>query len=215
MQSRVEGTRNLIEGLKAADPRPPALVSGSAVGYYGERGAEPLDEDASPGNDFQAEVCIAWEAEALAARELGVRVVLSRTGVVLDQHGGALSKMLLPFKLGIGGPVAGGRQYLSWIHAEDVVEIMIAAAVDERWSGPINATAPEPASNADFSRALGKALKRPAVLPIPGPALALLYGEMAEIVTGGVRAMPARALVLGYEFRHPELLAALRSALSS
>jgi NAD dependent epimerase/dehydratase family enzyme len=121
--------------------------------------------------------------------------------------------MLLPFKLGVGGPVAGGAQYLSWIHVEDLSEIIIAALSDDRWSGPINATAPEPASNREFSKALGSALKRPAVMPLPGFALHLLYGEMAEIITTGVRAMPAKPLVLGYRFRHPELLEALRSVL--
>jgi uncharacterized protein (TIGR01777 family) len=214
-QSRVEGTRNLVEGLRAAEPRPLTLVSGSAVGYYGPRGAEPLDEDAPPGTDFLAEVCRAWEAEAARAGELGMRVVLNRTGVVLDQDGGALAKMLLPFKLGVGGPIAGGAQYLSWIHADDLVGILIAALTDERWSGPINATGPEPVSNRDFSKALGRALKRPALLPVPGAALQLLYGDMAEIITTGVRAMPAKALVLGYQFRHPEVEEALRSALTS
>jgi hypothetical protein len=211
--SRVLGTRNLIEGLKAAEPRPGVLISGSAIGYYGPRGAEPLDEDAPAGHDFLAEICAAWEAEAAHASELGMRVVLNRTGVVLDPNGGALSKMLTPFKLGVGGPVAGGAQYLSWIHVEDLAEIIIAAISDERWSGPINATAPEPASNREFSKALGSALKRPAVMPLPGFALHLLYGEMAEIITTGVRAMPAKPLVLGYRFRHPELADALRSVL--
>ena len=212
-ESRVQGTRNLVEGLKAAEPRPGVLLSGSAIGYYGPRGAEPLDEDAPAGGDFLAEICAAWEAEAERARELGMRVVLSRTGVVLDQHGGALAQMLTPFRLGVGGPIAGGAQYLSWIHVEDLAEMFVAALGDERWSGPINATAPEPASNREFSKALGSALKRPAVMPLPGFALHLLYGEMAEIITTGVRAMPAKALVLGYRFRHPELAGALRSVL--
>ena len=212
-ESRVQGTRNLVAGLKAAEQRPGVLLSGSAIGYYGPRGAEPLDEDAPAGHDFLAEICAAWEAEAAHAAELDMRVVLNRTGVVLDQNGGALSKMLLPFRLGVGGPVAGGAQYLSWIHAEDLAEMIVTALSDERWSGPINATAPEPASNRDFSKALGAALKRPAVMPLPGFALHMLYGEMAEIITTGVRAMPAKALVLGYQFRHPELGEALRSVL--
>ena len=131
--------------------------------------------------------------------------MLVRTGVVLDRAGGALAKMLPPFRLGLGGPVAGGRQYISWVHREDVVGIYLAALEDERWNGPVNATGPEPVRNRDFSHALGRALHRPALLPVPGAALALLYGEMAEIVTQGARVMPAKALVLGYEFRHAQL----------
>ena len=217
--SRVVGTRNLIAGLRAAGDaqaggqRPPTLISGSAVGYYGPHGEEPLDEDAPPGNDFLAETCVAWEAEAQQASALGMRVVLVRTGVVLDRDGGALAKMLPPFKLGVGGPVAGGAQYTSWIHREDLVGMICAALDDERWSGPVNATAPEPVSNREFSHALGHALHRPSLLPVPGFALGLLYGEMAEIVTTGARVVPAKALVLGYDFRHPELDEALRSAL--
>jgi len=139
--------------------------------------------------------------------------VLVRTGVVLAKDGGALEKMLPPFRLGVGGPVAGGRQYVSWIHLDDLVGVMVAAVSDERWSGPVNATAPEPVSNRDFSRALGRALKRPALLPVPAVALKLLYGEMAEIVTEGARVVPAKPLVLGFQFVHAELDQALTSAL--
>jgi uncharacterized protein (TIGR01777 family) len=134
--------------------------------------------------------------------------------VVLDRDGGALQSMLPAFRLGVGGPVAGGSQYISWIHPDDHAGLIIAAIGDERWSGPINATAPEPVTNRDFSRALGRALGRPSVLPVPGAALRLLYGEMAEIVTTGARVVPAKPLVLGYEFRHPELAEALRSAVA-
>jgi uncharacterized protein (TIGR01777 family) len=213
-ETRSIGTANLVEGLKQAQERPGTLVSSSATGYYGAHGEEPLDEDSPPGGDFLAQVCVEWEARAAAAEELGVRTVRVRTGVVLDSTGGALAKMLAPFRLGVGGPVAGGRQYMSWIHADDVVGMMLAALEDERWSGPVNATAPEPASNRDFSKALGEALGRPAVLPVPGFALHALYGEMAEIVTTGARVMPAKALVLGYEFEQPQLTEALRSALT-
>jgi len=212
--SRVIGTRHLVAGLREAEPRPGTLISSSAVGYYGRHGEEPLDEEAPPGEGFLAQVCAAWEAEARRADELGTRVVLVRTGVVLDRHGGALQKMLVPFRLGLGGPVAGGRQYMSWVHSGDVVEIMLAACADARWSGPVNATAPEPAANRDFARALGAVLGRPALLPVPGAALRLLYGEMASTVTDGVRAVPAKPLVLGYRFRHPQLVEALRSALA-
>jgi uncharacterized protein len=216
--SRVVGTRNLLAGLEAAGEtpagqRPRTLISGSAVGYYGPRGEEPLDEDASPGSDFLSETCVAWEAEAERASTLGMRVVLVRTGVVLSRDGGALKKMLPPFQLGVGGPVAGGEQYMSWIHREDLVGMIRAALDDQRWSGPINGTAPEPVSNREFSHALGHALHRPSLVPVPGFALGLLYGEMAGIVTTGARVVPAKPLVLGYDFRHPELAEALHSAL--
>jgi uncharacterized protein (TIGR01777 family) len=214
-ESRVQGTRNLIEGIRAAEPRPGTLVSSSAIGYYGAHGEEPLDEEAPAGRDFLAQVCADWEAEAARATELGLRVVQVRTGVVLDSSGGALAKMLPPFRLGVGGPVAGGRQYISWIHTADLVGLMLAALGDRRWSGPINATAPEPLRNSDFSHVLGKVLKRPSLLPVPGFALQLLYGEMAEIVTTGARVVPAKGLVLSYDFQHPELKEALRSALNA
>jgi uncharacterized protein (TIGR01777 family) len=215
--SRVEGTRNLVRGLRELDAaaRPQVLVSSSAIGYYGAHGPEPIDEEAAAGDDFLARVCVDWEAQARAVvTELQMRAVQLRTGVVLDRAGGALAKMLGPFRLGIGGPLAGGAQYVAWIHPEDLVGMMLAALDDERWSGPVNATAPEPVSNRELSHALGRALHRPALLPVPGPALRLLYGEMAQIVTTGVRAVPAKALVLGYEFAHPRLAEALRAALS-
>lgn len=213
-ESRVLGTRNLVRGIAAAEPRPGVLVCSSAVGIYGPRREEPLDEDAPPGSGFLAETCVAWEHEAKRATELGLRVVSVRTGVVLDAHGGALAKMLPPFRMGVGGPVAGGRQYVSWIHLDDLAAMIVAAVEEEAWSGPVNATAPAPETNRDFSRALGRALHRPAVLPVPGAALRVLYGEMAEIVTTGQRALPAKALVLGYQFRHPQLDEALESALA-
>jgi uncharacterized protein len=234
-ESRVLGTRNLVDGLRAvraADGEgaattgtakgavagsgaacPDVLIAGSAIGYYGAHGDEPLDEDAPPGEGFLARVCAAWEAEAQAAATLGVRTVRVRTGVVLDRHGGALAKMLTPFRLGVGGPVAGGRQYVSWIHPGDLVGIVLAALADDRWSGAVNATAPEPVANRDLARGLGRALHRPALLPVPAAALRALYGEMAQIVTTGARVLPAKALVLGYSFAHPHLDEALRAAL--
>jgi uncharacterized protein (TIGR01777 family) len=213
-ESREVGTRNLVEGLRAADVKPKALISASAVGYYGNR-HEPVDEDAPPGDDVLAQVCIAWEREADRAEELGMRVVKVRTGVVLDRHGGALEKMLLPFRLGVGGPAAGGRQPLPWIHVDDVVGIYLAALDDDRWSGAVNATAPEPVSNQEFSRALGRALHRPAIAPVPGFAIKALYGGMAKLVIEGQRALPRRTLELGYDFEHPDLDEALRSALQT
>jgi uncharacterized protein (TIGR01777 family) len=216
--SRVTGTRNLLEGLRGvgeSEPaeRPRTLVCSSAIGYYGAHGEEPLDEETPPGSDFLARVCTEWEREASAASELGMRVVRVRTGVVLDGSGGALGKMLPPFRLGLGGPVAGGCQYISWIHADDLVGMMLTALERDDWSGPINATAPEPVTNRDFSKALGRVLGRPAIAPVPALALRLLYGEMAQIVTTGARAVPAKPLVLGYQFEQPHLEPALRSAI--
>ena len=213
--SRELGTRNLVAGLKAAEPRPAVLVSSSAVGYYGPHGDEELPEDTPPGSDFLAEVCVAWEREALAAEELGLRVVRVRTGVVLDKDGGALGKMLPFFKAGVGGPVAGGRQMMPWIHADDVVGIYLRAIDDAAWSGPVNATAPQPVTNKAFSKALGRALHRPALAPVPAFAIQLLYGDMSEIVTKGQNAVPRRTLELGYRHEHPDLDEALRSALRS
>jgi uncharacterized protein (TIGR01777 family) len=209
--SRVLGTRNLIAGMRGAGVR--VLVSQSAVGYYGPRGDELVDESAPPGDDFQASVVVDWEADATEASQLGVRVVLCRTGVVLSPSGGALEKMLTPFKLGVGGPVAGGKQYLPWVHIDDVVGAMLFALEAATVEGPINITAPSPVTNRDFSKALGRALHRPAVLPVPGLALRGLYGEMASIVTTGVRAVPRRLEELGYPFRQPELAKALESVL--
>jgi uncharacterized protein (TIGR01777 family) len=211
--SREAGTRNLVAGLEAAAPRPRVLVSSSAVGYYGPHGDEALDEETAAGRDFLAEVCVAWEREADRAGRLGLRVAKVRTGVVLDRDGGALAKMLPFFRLGIGGPVAGGSQYMPWIHVDDVVGIYLAALDGEDWTGPVNASAPEPVTNKTFSRALGRALRRPALAPVPALAIRALYGEMAEIVTKGQRVLPRRAQALGYRFAHPDLDEALRSAL--
>jgi uncharacterized protein len=213
--SREQGTRNLVAGLEAADPRPAVLVSSSAVGYYGPHGDEELPEDTPPGSDFLAEVCVVWEREAQAAGDLGLRVVRVRTGVVLDKDGGALGKMLPFFKAGVGGPVAGGRQLMPWVHADDVAGIYLRAIDDAAWSGPVNATAPQPVTNKAFSKALGRALHRPALAPVPAFAIQLLYGDMSEIVTKGQNAVPRRALELGYRHAHPGLDEALRSALRS
>jgi uncharacterized protein (TIGR01777 family) len=213
-QSRELGTMNLVAGLRATDQRPAVLVSASASGYYGARGPEPVDESGPAADDFLARVVQAWEREAAAAEELGMRVARLRTGVVLDKDGGALGKMLPPFRLGVGGPVAGGAQYIPWIHRADVVGLYLAA-VDggDAWSGAINASAPNPVTNKDFSRELGRALKRPGFFPVPGLAVKALFGEMSSIVTGGVNMVPRRATDLGYRFRHPEVGEALRSAL--
>ena len=189
-------------------------MSASAVGYYGPHGDEPLTEATPPGDDFLAQICVVWEREAAAAEPTWACGSCSvRTGVVLDNGGGALAKMLPSFKLGVGGPVAGGRQYLAWIHLDDLVGLYLAA-LDGDAGGPGQRDRPEPVTNKTFSRALGRALHRPAIAPVPGLAVRVLYGEMAEIVVHGQRAVPERPLALGYRFRHPELDAALRDALA-
>jgi uncharacterized protein (TIGR01777 family) len=209
LESRELGTRNLVAALAGTGVQ--TLVCASGVGYYGPRGDEVVTEQTPAGDDFPARVCVAWEREANAA---DARVVTVRTGIVLSAAGGALAKMLPPFKLGAGGPVAGGRQYMPWIHLDDVVGIYIAAVDDPQYRGPVNATAPEPVTNAEFSKALGRALHRPAIAPVPGFAIRALYGEMATIVTTGQRAVPRAAQDRGYAFVHPDLDEALRDAVS-
>jgi uncharacterized protein len=213
-ESRTKGTANLVAGLRAADPRPKALVSASAVGYYGARGDEEVTEETPPAVDFLAQVVVEWEVEAEKARDLGLRVVLMRTGIVLEKSEGALGTMLTPFKLGVGGPVAGGKQYMPWIHLDDVAGMYVAALDGAAWSGPVNVSAPEPVTNKVFSKALGSAIHRPAIAPVPALALKVLYGEMSEIVTTGARAVPAKATELGYVYRHPDLDEALEAALA-
>ena len=210
--SRVLSTRNLVSALEGAAPRPAVLVSQSASGWYGPRGDERVDESEPAAGDFLAQVCVEWEAEASRAEELGMRVALTRTGVVLSQSGGALEKMLPPFKAGVGGPVAGGRQYVPWIHTDDVVGSLIFALDAEAASGPLNLSAPGPVTNKELSKTLGRVLKRPAVAPVPGFAVKVLYGDMAQIVTTGVRMVPKRLEELGYGFRQANLEQALRSA---
>ena len=213
--SRVLSTRNLVAALSElpAEERPRVLVSQSAVGWYGHRGDEPVDESTEqPGDDFLAQVTADWEVEARHAQDFGIRVVLTRTGVVLSDSGGALEKMLPFFKAGIGGPVAGGRQYVPWVHVDDVVGATVFALDNDAVSGPVNVTAPEPVTNKELSRTLGRVLRRPAFAPVPALAVKALYGDMAQIVTTGQRAMPGRLTELGYSFRQPELKPALRDA---
>ncbi len=214
--SRIFTTRSLVAGLKALDDahRPKTFICQSATGYYGPRGDEPLAEDATPGDDFLADVTKAWEHEALEAAGLpGQRVVMTRTGVVLSPAGGALAKMLPPFRLGVGGPVAGGRQYVPWVHLDDVVGALMYCVEDEHAEGAVNVTAPTPVTNGELSKTLGLVLHRPAVFPVPGVALRLLYGEMGTIVITGARVIPQRLGQLGYGFHHPELEEALRDVL--
>jgi len=189
------------------------LVSQSAVGYYGPRGDDPLGEDAPAGDDFLASVAAEWEREATAASP-SVRVVCARTGVVLARHGGAMATMLPPFRLGIGGPVAGGRQYLPWIHLVDIAGVLVHCATNRELTGPVNAAA-SPVTNREFSRALGRVLHRPAVLPIPALALWLRYGQMSTIIVTGQRAVPRRLQETGFDFKYADLEPALRDVLSS
>ena len=212
--SRVLTTRNLVAALRELPEveRPRVLVSQSASGWYGARGEERIDEAEPAGSDFLARLTVDWEAEADRAEELGVRVVVPRTGLVLSESGGALEKMLPFFKLGIGGPVAGGRQYVPWVHLDDVVGAFLFALDNNALRGPVNVTAPEPVTNKELSRTLGRVLHRPAFAPVPALAVKTLYGEMASIVTTGARAVPTRLQELGYEFRRPDLEEALREA---
>jgi uncharacterized protein (TIGR01777 family) len=212
--SRERSTKNLVDAINAADPRPQVLVSQSAVGYYGDRGEAVVDESTGPGSTFDAGVCVAWEAAAREAEKVGIRVVVVRSGLVLDPDHGLLKQLLLPFKLGLGGPLAGGGQYMPWIHVADEVRLLLWALDTEDASGTYNATAPNPVTNREFSKALGRTLGRPAVVPVPKLALKARFGdELGEIAAGGQRTIPRRAVDAGFEFRYPELEPALRDLL--
>jgi uncharacterized protein len=212
--SRVQATRNLVQAIAAAEPRPRVLVSQSAVGYYGDRGDAIVDEETPAGSSFDARVCVDWEAEAREAEGLGLRVAITRSAPILDKRAGLLKQLLLPFKLGLGGPIAGGDQYLPWIHLDDEVRLLLWALHDDRVSGTVNAAAPEAVTNREFARTLGRVVRRPAVIPVPKLAVAVMRGgELADTVAGGQRVIPRRALDLGFEFRHPELEPAMRAAL--
>jgi uncharacterized protein (TIGR01777 family) len=208
--SRILATRSLATAIAAASAPPPVFISGSAVGYYGPHGNEPLTESAPPGRDFLAEVCRAWEEEAQRATRPGTRVVTLRTGLVLERSGGALKRMLLPFRFFAGGPLGSGRQYQSWIHRLDWTELVRWIVETPQAIGPVNATAPHPVSNRELARALGHALHRPSLMPAPGFALKIVLGEMAGSILTGQRVIPARALELGYIFRYPEIDQAFR-----
>lgn len=215
-ESRVLGTRNLVEGLKGTGARMQTLVSQSAIGWYGPRGDEPIDESGPPGGDYLAGVVNDWEAEARRAdHEIGLRVVTTRTGVVLSPEGGTLEKMLPFFKMGVGGPVAGGKQYVSWVHLDDVVGAMLFALDEQELEGPVNVTAPRPVTNRELSKALGRTLGRPAIAPVPGFVVKALYGEMASIVTTGARVVPEKLEDAGYGFRFAVLDEALQAAVGS
>lgn len=206
--SRVERTRQVVEAINESGEKPAALVTASAIGYYGDTGERVVTENTAPGNDFLARLCQDWEG---AAADAEVRTVNLRFGIVLSTAGGALARLLLPFRFGLGGPIGRGRNFWSWVHIDDVVGLIMHALTTADLSGAVNATAPAPARNADFSRALGAALGRPALLPVPPPALQLLLGEAATVLTCSQRVMPDRALASGYQFEHSELEPALRN----
>ena len=210
--SRVDATRVIVEAIHRASTRPRVLVNASAIGFYGPHGDEVLDENAQAGDDFLAEICRRWEAEAFRARHFDVRVVALRFGVVLGPGGGALSKMLIPFRACLGGRLGNGKQWMSWIHRNDVVGLVVAAIGNDAYAGPVNATAPSPVRNREFTAALGRAVHRPALLPVPGIALQLALGEMASMLLTGQRVMPAAATAAGYAFEHPEIGGALAAS---
>lgn len=210
--SRVIGTRNLVKGMKAANIPPKVFISSSAVGFYGNRGDEQVDERSAPGQGFFPDICSAWEHEAEQAKELGTRVVLVRIGVVLGD-GGMLEKILLPFKLGVGGILGSGRQWFPWIHLDDIVGIFRHALYGEHISGVLNGVAPNPATNAEFTKALGTALFRPTIFPVPEFALRIVMGEMANAALDSQRVYPTITLETGYKFRYPQLQPALDSLL--
>lgn len=212
--SRTRGTQLLSDAL-ATLPHPPAvLVSASAMGYYGDRGDETLDESSAPGSGFLAEVCRAWEAATAAASRRGIRVVHARLGMVLDPDGGALAKMLPAFRLGLGGQLGSGRQWMSWVTRDDVVGAIAHALSDTSLGGPVNVVSPTPVTNAEFTHALSRALRRPAVVPVPAAAIRLLFGEMGgELLLASARVMPKRLLERGYRFRHAQLEPALTDLL--
>jgi uncharacterized protein len=210
MESRRQGTHNLVQTISGLETPPKVLVSQSAVGYYGDRGDEEVDESDGPGATFDSQVVQAWEAAAHELDHSDVRLVIARTGQVLSTAGGMLKEMLPPFKLGVGGPLAGGEQYLSWIHIDDEVDILLWALDNDKVSGTVNASSPNPATNKDFSKALGRALNRPALMPVPGLVLDLKFGkEFGQVLRGGQRVLPKRTEELGYEFKHPDLDEAL------
>ena len=212
-ESRVVGTRNLVQALSKLRNTPQTLICASAVGYYGSRGDELLREDSTPDTTYLAEVCTAWEKEAKAAEGFGMRVVRMRTGIVLDARGGALKRMLPPFRMGVGGKLGDGRQWMSWIHVADLAA-MYQYAVEHDVRGTLNGVAPIPVTNTDFTQTLAKTLHRPALFPVPAFALKLLFGEMSEVLLASQRVLPAAPEAAGFKFRFPELSGALKDLLA-
>jgi uncharacterized protein (TIGR01777 family) len=217
LTSRVESTTNIVAALarspRRADGAPRVLVNASAIGYYGAHGDEELDESSGPGDDTLARLCVEWEKAAAAAAGHGVRTVIVRVGVVLDREGGALAKMLLPFKMFMGGPVGSGKQWVSWIHHDDLVGLILLGLDSPHAAGPMNGTAPNPVTNKELAKAIGRVLHRPSFMPTPRLALRVMLGEVAGLVTAGQRVLPRKALELGHAFTFPEIDAALRDIL--
>ena len=212
--SRVRATKNLVDGMLAASATPAVLISQCAVGYYGERGEAIVDESMPPATDWVGRLCVEWESAALEAEKGGVRVAVMRAAPVLDPAGGMLKQLLPVFRLGGGGPLAGGRQYMPWIHRDDVTGMILWALEDPSVNGSLNASSPNPVTNREFTKALGAALRRPTFVPVPRFALTAMRGpELADQVLASIRVVPRRALDLGYEFRFPEIGAALRDLL--
>ena len=212
--SRVEAAARVGEALRAASARPAVLLNASAVGFYGDRGDEELSESSGAGGGFLAETVVEWESAARRAAPEGVRLVLPRIGIVLGEEGGALAKMLPPFRLGLGGPLGSGRQWMPWIHRDDLVSLVVEALGDHRFEGPVNAVAPAPVTMREFAATLGRVLRRPAVAPAPAFAIRAALGEMSGLVLEGQRALPAKALSLGFRFRFERLEPALRDLLA-
>lgn len=213
LESRRDGTRRLVEALSRQAVRPRTLVSASAIGYYGSRGDEPLTETAAAGSGFLPETCIEWEARARNAELAGIRVVRLRIGIVLGKEGGALAKMLPPFRAGVGGPLGSGSQWMSWIHVRDLARLAEFVLVHDTVQGAVNAVSPAPVTNREFSKILGQVLRRPALLPVPAFALKLLFGEMAEVVLGSQRVLPQAAGQAGFRFEFTDLRTALKDLL--
>lgn len=213
-ESRVDATRHLVAGLTQLKNKPPVIVSASAIGYYAERGDEILTESSSAGNDFLAQLCRDWEAESAKAEREGIRPVMLRFGIVLAAHGGALAKMLPPFRMGVGGRLGDGRQWMSWIALEDVVALIRYAIENQSLRGPVNAVAPNPVTNAEFTSVLASVLHRPALFPVPRFALRVMLGEMADALLASQRVMPAALDAASFQFRRPELKPALKAILA-
>jgi uncharacterized protein (TIGR01777 family) len=209
--SRIDGTRALVEAMRGHAPQ--VLISSSAVGYYGSRGDEILTENSGAAQDFLGQICVEWEREAQAALGLGVRVACLRTGVVLGPGGGALQQMLLPFRLGLGGPVGGGKQWMSWIHIDDLTALISFLLKESTVRGAFNAVSPHPVTNREFTRALGRTLRRPAFLPVPAAALKLMLGQMSQVVLASQRVIPEAASRAGFTFDYPDIFGALAKIL--
>jgi hypothetical protein len=216
--SRIKSTANVVQAMLKTPAAPAGgtkvLVNASAIGIYGNTGDQDITEDSLPVTDFMGQLCVDWEAEAQKVTSAGIRCVQVRVGIVLDKNGGALGKLLTPFKLGAGGPVGSGKQYMAWIHHEDLLGLLLLALDNAHCSGPMNGTAPNPVTNKEFGNALGKALSRPSFMPLPGFMLKLLVGEAAAIVLNGQKVLPKKALSLGYRFQFPTIDEALKEILS-